>query len=94
LPDDGTGQRAAGFEFMTNRGSADSTFFLTSRYDWAIWVGTQSDLTTPNLTQNINRQMNLHFGFNLNKIYRYVLNYADPAGAMATYTMTLRWSRG
>src|SRR5262249_10003368 len=30
-------------------------------------------------TQNINKQVNLHGGFNLNKIYRYILDFPDPA---------------
>src|SRR5262249_36216637 len=50
------------------------------RYAWAIWVGTKgADLGLPDTTQNIGKQMNLHNGFNLNKIYRYILTFADPA---------------
>ena len=86
LPDDGTGRRSAGFEFTTSRASPDSRIFPNSRYAWAIWVGTKgADLGPPDTTQNIGKQMNLHGGFNLNKIYRYILTFADPArgyGAM------------
>jgi hypothetical protein len=79
LPDDGSGSRAAGFEFATSRRAADASFFLRSRYSWAIFVGTKgNDLAAPATTQNINKQLNLHGGFNLNKVYRYVLSFVDP----------------
>ena len=80
LPNDGTGQRAAGFEFYTNRTGPDASFFPTTRYDWGIFVGTKgNDLAAPTETQNINKQMNLHGGINLNKLYRYILTFTDPA---------------
>jgi hypothetical protein len=79
VPGDSSNRRSAGFEFITTRRGADASIFLRSRYSWGIFVGTKGDdLAAPAVTQKINRQLNLHGGFNLNKVYRYILNFADP----------------
>ena len=38
----------------------------------------RGELAPPNQVQEICRQMNLHAGFNLNKVHRYALEYPDP----------------
>jgi len=78
LPDDGTGTHAAGIQFITVRRSNDNTFSSSSRINWAIFVGNTSDLGSPFQITTIQRQFNLHGGFNLDKVYRYVLDYPDP----------------
>ena len=81
LPDNGSGHQAAGFEFYTMRRGPDNSFSKTTRFDWGLFVGTKGrDLANPSAVQNINLQMNLHGGFNLNKIHRYVLTFPDPPG--------------
>ena len=55
--------------------------FPRVRIAWAIFIGTKGrDLGDPYQVQNIARQMNLHGGINLNKVYRYQTAFADPAG--------------
>jgi hypothetical protein len=55
--------------------------FPRSRFHWGIFVGVKGDdLKPPAELQPINLQMNLHGGFNLNKIHRYQLEYPDRVG--------------
>ncbi len=78
---DESGQRQNGFEFLTYRRGPDAQVLLKTTFNWGLFIGTKSaDLAAPIATQNINKQMNLHGGFNLNKVYRYILDFADPAG--------------
>lgn len=78
LPDDG-GERAAGFEFVSHRNNAAQSYSPDSRFNWALFVGSAgADLGSPYDITTIQRQFDLHGGFNLNKIYRYVTSY-EPA---------------
>ncbi|MGA2134377.1 MAG: hypothetical protein ABSH50_18960 [Bryobacteraceae bacterium] len=69
---------AAAIAFETRRHSPDARFFPRVRVAWGIFVGTKADLGDPNQVQNIARQMNLHGGINLSKVYRYQTAFADP----------------
>jgi hypothetical protein len=62
------------------RPGPDERVALRNRFSWGIFVGTKADLAAPDAVQPIARQMNLHGGFNLNKIHRYVLDFSDPPG--------------
>ena len=71
---------AAGIAFETHRRSPDARVFPRVRIAWRIFIGTKADLDGPREAQNIARQMNLHGGINLNKVYRYQTTFADPPG--------------
>lgn len=68
----------AGIRMECNRRSPDARVFPHVRFQWGLFVGTRADLAPPDQVQKICRQMNLHGGFNLNKILRYRLDYPDP----------------
>lgn len=68
----------SGIRVECNRRSPDARVFPRVRFQWGLFVGTQSDLAPPDQIQKICRQMNAHGGFNLNKIHRYRLGYPDP----------------
>ncbi|MBC8872199.1 MAG: hypothetical protein H8E44_22430 [Planctomycetes bacterium] len=68
----------AGIRVECNRRCPDARVFPRIRFQWGLFVGTRSDLAPPGEVQKICRQMNLHGGFNLNKIHRYRLDYPDP----------------
>ena len=69
----------AGIAFETHRRAPDARVFPRVRIAWGIFIGTKGgDLGHPNTIQNIARQMNLHGGINLNKVYRYQTAFADP----------------
>ncbi len=71
----------AGLSVSSYRRSASGQLFLQSRFQWGLFVGTKGhDLKPPAEVQPINQQMNLHGGFNLNKIHRYTLDFPDPPG--------------
>ncbi len=73
------GQPVAGITFESNRRSPDARLFPRVRISWGIFIGTKShDLRDPYQVQNIARQMNLHAGINLNKVYRYQTSFDDP----------------
>ncbi len=73
--------RITGIRMEANRRTPDARIFPHVRFCWGIFVGVQGkDLADPLQVQNINRQMNLHAGINLNKVYRYPVN-ADIASA-------------
>jgi len=73
-----TRQPAAGIRMECNRRCPDTRVFPQVRFQWGIFVGTRADLAPPDQVQPICRQMNLHGGFNLNKLLRYRLDYPDP----------------
>ncbi len=52
-----------------------------TRFGWGLFVGQKNtSLPADGVIPPINRQMNLHSGFNLNKLHRYRLDFSDPAG--------------
>jgi hypothetical protein len=52
-----------------------------ARFAWGLFVGRKDSALTPDgVIPPINQQMNLHGGFNLNKLHRYQLDFPDPAG--------------
>lgn len=71
-------QPFAGLRIECNRRSPDGRVFPRVRFQWGLFVGTRADLAPPDQVQKICRQMNLHGGFNLNKVLRYELDYPDP----------------
>jgi hypothetical protein len=75
------GVPVAGIGFETHRRSLDARVFQRVRIAWGIFIGAKGrDLADPYNVQNIARQMNLHGGINLNKVYRYQTAFADPVG--------------
>ena len=69
----------AGIAFETHRRSPDARVFPRVRIAWRIFIGTKgADLGDPYQVQNIARQMNLHGGITLNKVYRYQTDFPDP----------------
>jgi hypothetical protein len=88
-PNSGAGISSAGIEFETHRRSPDARVFPRVRIAWAIFIGTKgADLGDPYQVQNIARQMNLHGGITLNKVYRYQSAFADPAGGYVPLFMS------
>lgn len=78
----------AGITVVSERRSPDARVILHSRFQWGLFVSTVAEaIKPPNEVQPIGRQMNLHGGFNLNKIYRYVLDFADPPGGYGAMYM-------
>ena len=86
----------AGVQMTINPGSPSAKPSFFERFNWGIFVGTKGqDLTNftnclsyDNLpgwcqeNETIYKQMNLHGGINLNKIYRYQLDYNDPVAGL------------
>lgn len=71
----------AGIRFEAHRREPDGRVFPRIRISWGIFAGTKgADLGDPYQVQNIARQMNLHGGINLNKVYRYQTDFPDPPG--------------
>jgi hypothetical protein len=70
----------AGLTVASYRRGADNQVYPHSRFSWGLFVSTKKDLRAPSEIQPINRQMNLHAGFNLNKIHRYSIDFPDPPG--------------
>jgi len=71
----------ASIVFETHRRAPDARVFPRVRIAWGVFIGTQgADLGDPYKVQNIARQMNLHSGINLNKIYRIPTDFTDPPG--------------
>lgn len=82
-----SGEPRAGFTFLSNRRGPDAVLYRRSRYHWGLFVSTKRDLLPPDRIQPINLQMNLHGGFNLNKISRYTLDFPDPPGGYGALYM-------
>jgi hypothetical protein len=71
----------AGIAFEAHRRTPDARVYPRVRIAWRIFIGTKgADLAYPTKVQNVARQMNLHGGINLNKVYRYQTSFADPPG--------------
>jgi hypothetical protein len=69
-----------------SRRGPDGRVFPRNRFSWGLFSGTKNDLGDPATGQTVMRQMNLHAGFNLNKIHRYILDVAaEPAEANGLY---------
>jgi hypothetical protein len=69
-----------------SRRGPDARVFSRNRFSWGLFSGTKNDLREPTAVQVVGHQMNLHAGFNLNKIHRYVLDVsAEPAEANGLY---------
>jgi len=70
---------AAGIAFETHRRSPDARVFPRVRIAWGIFIGTKgAALGDPYQVQSIARQMNLHGGINLNKVYHCETDFPDP----------------
>ena len=79
LPDDGTGSRAAGFEYRSRFLSPDQMLATRMRMSWGLFTGTKgTDLGDPRQVQNIAREKNVRSGINLNKVHRYAGDFSDP----------------
>ncbi len=84
-------QPVAGLTVASYRRSASNQLFPRSHFHWGLFVGTKgTDLRPPTEIQPINRQMNLHGGFNLNKIHRYSPDFPDPPGGYGGLYMDRR----
>jgi len=93
-PAGANGSPAAGVTFECNRRAADGRVFPRVRVSWGMFVGTKGqDLGDPYQVQNIGRQMNLHGGINLNKVYRYQTNFEDPPGGYSSLYMSREQTR-
>jgi hypothetical protein len=57
-----------------SRRGPDGRVFSRNRFFWGLFSSTKNDLHDPEAVQTVTQQMNLHAGFNLNKIHRYVLD--------------------
>ena len=69
-----------------SRRGPDAKVFSRNRFSWGLFSGTKNDLREPTAVQVVAQQMNLHAGFNLNKIHRYILDVpAEPAEANGLY---------
>src|SRR5262249_18675940 len=69
-----------------SRRGPDGRLFSRNRFSWGLFSGTKKDLLDPMAVQTVTRQMNLHAGFSLNKIHRYILDVpAEPAEANGLY---------
>ena len=79
----------AGIAFETHRRAPDARVFPRVRVAWGIFIGAKgADLGDPYKVQNIARQMNLHGGIDLNKVYRYQTTFADPPAGYQPLFMT------
>lgn len=56
------------------RGRPPAQVWVRNRFSWGLFAGTKADLRPTDQPQPIAQQMNLHGGFNLNKLHRYVLD--------------------
>jgi hypothetical protein len=86
-PRSGATGPVAGISISSYRRSASNDVFPRSRFQWGLFVGTKQDLKDPTEVQPINLQMNLHGGFNLNKVLRYTLDFPDPPGGYGALYM-------
>lgn len=79
---------AAGISVASYRRGPDGSLFPRSRFQWGLFVGTKrEELKEPTAVQPINLQMNLHGGFNLNKVRRYTVDFPDPPGGYGALYM-------
>lgn len=77
LPD--TERQSTGITLSIRRLKPTQQADLLVRFQWGLFLGrVEEDLGPPDQPQAIARQMNLHGGFNLNKVHRYQLDYPDP----------------
>lgn len=59
------------------------------RFQWGLFAGVKgTDLAEPAKPQGVGRQMNLHGGFNLNKIHRLKLVFPDPVKGYGSMYMS------
>ena len=71
---------------QVSRRGPDGRVFARNRFSWGMFSGTKGDLREPTAVQTVTQQMNLHAGFSLNKIHRYILDLpAAPAEAHGLY---------
>lgn len=70
----------AGLTVASYRRGPNNQVYPRSRFEWGLFVGAKKDLRDPKEIQPINLQMNLHAGFNLNKLHRYTIDFPDPPG--------------
>jgi hypothetical protein len=71
---------------QVSRRGPDARVFARNRFSWGLFSGTKNDLRAPTAVQTVGQQMNLHAGFNLNKMHRYALDFAgSPADAHGLY---------
>src|SRR6516162_2685575 len=69
-----------------SRRGPDARVFSRNRFSWGLFSGTKNDLHDPKAVQTVTQQMNLHAGFSLNKIHRYILDVpAEPTEANGLY---------
>jgi hypothetical protein len=69
-----------------SRRGPDGRVFPRNRFSWGMCSGTKNDMRDPMAVQTVTQQMNLHAGFSLNKIYRYLLDLpAETAEANGLY---------
>lgn len=69
-----------------SRQGPDGKVFSRNRFSWGLFSGTKNDLRDPMAVQVVAQQMNLHAGFSLNKINRYILDVpAEPVEADGLY---------
>lgn len=81
----------AGLTIASYRRSGSNAVFPHSHFHWGLFVGIKGqDLRPPTEIQPINLQMNLHAGFNLNKIHRYTSDFPDPPGGYGGLYMVRR----
>lgn len=77
--EDAGGQPEAGLTMRTSRRRADARYAREIRFQWRLFVGeVGEDLADPLEVQPIARQMNLHSGFNLDKLAGYVYEFPPP----------------
>jgi hypothetical protein len=81
----GRGPRG-GYSFQTNRRGADGRVFPRARVHWGLFMGRKGeDVIDALQVQNINRQMNVHGGINLNKVMRWQVQGWDAASTGGLY---------
>ncbi len=73
------GSPVFGVAVQSYRRGPDNRIFPRSRFQWGLYLASKADLPPASEIQPINRQMNLHGGFNLDKIARYTLDLPEPA---------------
>ncbi|MCL1856721.1 MAG: hypothetical protein FWF84_03650 [Kiritimatiellaeota bacterium] len=89
LPEDPRtpGKKCFGIAVQTARNSPDARFFTHTRFQWGLYSAALSALRPPEEVQDINVQMNIHGGVNLDKASRWVLDFPDPPDGYGTTYM-------
>ena len=70
----------AGLTVASYRRGPDNQVYPRSRFQWGLFAATKKELKDAKEVQPVNLQMNLHGGFNLNKLHRYSIDFEDPPG--------------